>query len=187
MMTIRRAILISVALIALGIVIQAQTTTKTKEPAGGTVTTSQITGEVVQTDGNWLLARLRPNGEYWFFHVPTGRTAIVDGKAKTLNELRPGTVLTATYITMEQSLTLRTTTVTNGTVWYVSGNYVIVTLENGENREYKVPDSYKFVVNGKPASVSELSKGMKVSATKIVEEPRKEVSNVTIVTGSAPK
>ena len=76
---------------------------------------------------------------------------------------------------------------TNGTVWYVSGNYVVVTLENGENREYTVPASYKFVVNGKPASVSELRKGMKVSGTKIVAEPRTEIATQTVITGKAPK
>jgi hypothetical protein len=173
--------------LAFGASVLAQTTTKTKEPAGGTVTTSQLTGEVVQTEGNWLLARMRPSGEYRFFYVPSGRTAMVDGKARSLNELKPGTVLTATYITTDQSIAMRTTTVTNGTVWYASGNYVIVTLENGENHEYKVPDAYKFVVEGKPASVSDLRKGMKVSATKIVEEPRHEISSVTLVTGTAPK
>ena len=78
-------------------------------------------------------------------------------------------------------------TVTNGTVWYVQGNYVILTLENGTNREYVVPESFRFVVEGKPASVKELRKGMKVSATKIVEEPRTEISTKTVITGKAPK
>ena len=77
-------------------------------------------------------------------------------------------------------------TLTNGTVWYVQGNFVILTLENGTNREYEVPDSFSFVVEGKPASVKELRKGMKVSATRIVEEPTTEMSEDTTVTGKAP-
>ena len=75
----------------------------------------------------------------------------------------------------------------NGTVWWVQGNYVVLTLENGENHEYNVPPSFKFVVEGKPASVSELRKGMKVSATKIVEQPHTEISTQGFITGKAPK
>jgi hypothetical protein len=50
-----------------------------------------------------------------------------------------------------------------------------------------VPASFKFVVEGKPASVSDLKKGMKVSATKIVEEPHTEFSTKLAVTGTSPK
>lgn len=107
--------------------------------------------------------------------------------AKAVTSATPGTVLTASVVTTTQPVTERTTTVTDGTVWYVSGNYVIVTLANGENHEYKVPPSYKFMVEGKPASVSELRKGMKVSATRIVEEPKTEMETTTVVTGKAPK
>ena len=64
---------------------------------------------------------------------------------------------------------------------------VILTLANGENKEYKVPDSFRFVVEGKPASVHELKQGMKVTATKIIEEPQTEISTETKVTGKAPK
>jgi hypothetical protein len=45
----------------------------------------------------------------------------------------------------------------------------------------------QFVVDGKPATVKELRKGMKVSATKIVEQPRAEFSQTVIVTGKSPK
>jgi hypothetical protein len=72
-------------------------------------------------------------------------------------------------------------------VWYAQGNYVVLTLENGENKEYKVPESFRFNVEGKPASVHELKKGMKVTATKIVEEPQTEISSETAITGKAPK
>ena len=83
-----------------------------------------------------------------------------------ISELRPGTVLTATATTTAQPLIVRTTSVINGTVWYVSGNYVILTLPSGENRDYIVPRSFRFIVEGKPASVTDLRKGMKVSGGK---------------------
>ena len=62
-----------------------------------------------------------------------------------------------------------------------------MTLANGENKEYNVPDSFRFVVDGKPASVYELRVGMNVSATKIVAEPRTDISEKTVITGKAPK
>jgi hypothetical protein len=111
----------------------------------------------------------------------------VDGKPKTLKDLSPGTILTATATTTTLPITVRTTTVTNGTVWYVQGNYTIITLENGENREYNVPDGFTFTSNGKPATVKELRKGMKVSATKIVSEPSAEITSKTVVVGKSPQ
>ncbi len=72
-------------------------------------------------------------------------------------------------------------------MWWVQGSYVVLTLANGENKEYNVPDSFKFVVQGKPASVAQLKQGMEVSATKIVEEPHTEISETAIITGRSPK
>jgi len=92
-------------------------------------------------------------------------------------------VLTATVTTTTQPVTVRTTAVVNGTVWYASGNTVILTLENGENRSYNVPDSYRFVVEGKPASVRDLRQGMKVTGEKVTAQPTTEVSSTTVVKG----
>lgn len=87
--------------------------------------------------------------------------------------------------TTTQPITIRTTTITNGTVWYVQGNYVIITLENGENREYNLPDGFTFTSEGKPATAKELHKEMKVSATKIVSEPTADITAKTVVTGKS--
>ena len=72
-------------------------------------------------------------------------------------------------------------------MWYAQGNYVILTLDTGENREYKVPETFQFMVEGKPATVKDLRPGMKVTATKIIEEPQTEISTETVITGKAPK
>jgi len=64
---------------------------------------------------------------------------------------------------------------------------VILTLPNGENRQYTVKDNYKFNIEGnKNATVHELRKGMVVSAEKIVETPHVELANETRVAGTAP-
>ena len=181
----RLVIVIGVAIMAMAAGLQAQTTTT---PSGAAqVKTEQMNGEVVMVEGNLLLAKMQPSGDYRVFNVQPGRQFIIDGQARLIGDLKPGTVLAATVTTTTQPVTVRTTTVTNGTVWYVSGNYVILTLANGENRDYKVPESFRFTVEGKPASVHELRKGMRVSATKIVEEPRTEIATKTVITGKAPK
>lgn len=186
-MTSPRGITMCVLVLAMAAGLHAQTSTTTREAGTAQVTTAQITGEVVLVDGNILLARMQPSGQYRMFNTQPGVQATVDGKPKTLKELSPGTILTATTITTTQPITVRTTTITNGTVWYVQGNYAIITLENGENREYNLPEGFTFTSEGKPATVKDLRKGMKVSATKVVSEPTAEITSKTVVTGTSPR
>ena len=186
-MTSRRGIMICVAVFAMAAGLAAQTSTTTKESGKTEVTTEQITGEVVLVDKNMLLARMQPSGQYRMFNIQPTQQFMIDGKPKRLTDLTPGTVLTATALTTTQPVTVRTTTVTNGTVWYVQGNYVIITLENGQNREYNVPDGFTFTAEGKPATVKDLRKGMKISATKIVAAPTAEISKEIVITGKGPK
>lgn len=70
-------------------------------------------------------------------------------------------------------------------MWYVARPNIILTLPNGENRQYKVKDDYKFIVDGQKASVYDLRKGMVVKAEKIVEAPLVELTQHVAVTGSA--
>src|SRR5262245_6104535 len=185
-MTTSHLVMMSVSVMALAAGPQAQT--KTTEAAGAAkVSTSKMTGEVVVVDGNNLLVRMQSNGQYRIFNVAPGRKFVIDGQTKLIGDLSPGTTLTATITTREQPVTVRTTSSLSGEVWYVDKNYVILRLANGEVRDYNVPDSYRFTVQGKPASVNELRKGMQVSATKIVAENQTEISTETVVTGSARK
>ena len=173
-----------VVAMATGLAAQGQTTTAAG-PAE--VKTEQVTGEVVWIERNLLVAKLLPSGLYRVFEVQPGRQFMIDGQTKLIGDVKLGTVLTATATTTTQPVTVRTVTVKNGTVWWAQGNYVVLTLEDGQNRSYTVPDSFRFIVEGKPASVYDLKKGMKVSATKIVEEPRTEISTNTVITGKGPK
>jgi hypothetical protein len=49
------------------------------------------------------------------------------------------------------------------------------------------PDSFTFTSEGKPATVKDLRKGMKVSATKIVAQPTTQISKEIVITGKGPK
>jgi hypothetical protein len=187
-MTPRRLIIITAAaaLLAMAAGLDAQTTTTTKAGAAK-VTTEQLKGEVVWVDGNLLVAKLQPSGYYRVFNIPPGRQFMIDGQTKLIGDLKLGTVLTATATTTTQPVTVRTTTALSGTVVWVAGNYVILALPSGEDKGYTVPESFKFNVEGKPASVHDLKAGMKVTATKIVEDPQTVISTTTVITGKGPK
>jgi hypothetical protein len=102
-MNAKQVIVTSLALMALAIGLKAQTPqTSTKTPeAGVTVTTEKVTGEVVATEGNLLLARMHQSGMYRLFNTRPGQQFMIDGQTKLIGDLRPG-VLNATAITRSQ-------------------------------------------------------------------------------------
>jgi hypothetical protein len=103
-----------------------------------------------------------------------------------LNKVRTGTMLTAYVTVTERPVVDRTITTLKGTVWHASPTTVILTLENGENRQYDVPPGLKFDVEGQMKDAMDLRPGLKITATKIVESPRTEVAESNVVTGEAP-
>ncbi len=128
-----------------------------------------------------------PTGEYRLFHLKPGKTATIDGKVMPLNKVKIGTVLTAHVTVTEREIVDRTVTTLKGTVWYATPTAVILTLENGENRQYEVPQGLKFNVDGQMKEAMELKPGQKVTATKVVESPYIEVTEDNVVTGVGPK
>jgi len=197
MMNVRSGILTSIAVIGVAGTLYAQTPSQPARPTQPQVRenvrgtpemkTETMTGEVVRVLGNSLLARMQPLGNFSVFNVQPGREFIIDGQTKHIADLQPGTVLTASITTTTTPVTMRTTQTLNGTVWFAQGDYVVLTLPNGENHEYKVSPTVEFMVEGKPATVKDLRQGMKVTAQKIVEEPLTEISTQTAITGKAPK
>jgi LPXTG-motif cell wall-anchored protein len=192
-MTTRRKILIGLCMTFAVIVFLAATvaaqmpqTTTEKIKGAATVTTQEMKGTVMYVEGNNLVVKMSDGEIKTFNNVPDSRKAIIDGKEVGVRDLKPGTKLTATITTTTTPVTVRTTTVGSGRVWYVAGTTVILTLPNGENRQYKVTPDYKFTVGGKPATVFDLRKGMVVSAQKIVEAPTVEITSGTKVVGEAP-
>jgi LPXTG-motif cell wall-anchored protein len=168
-----------------GLMAQQMPRTSTEQVKGAaSVKTEQLRGTVVFVEGNRLVVKMS-SGDLRTFEVPESRRFRIDGTELKVNELRPGTTLTATVTTTTTPVMDRTTTIGIGKVWYVAGNNVIITLPNNENRMYKVNDNYRFMVEGQKASVYELKKGMVIAAEKIVEQPRTEVASDVAVIGSA--
>jgi len=165
---------------------QMPQTTKEARKGSASISTQQLQGVVEYVEGRTLVVRMADGG-IREFSVPDSRRFLIDGKELTVQELKPGTKLSARMTTTTTPVIERTTTVGTGKVWWVSGKTVILTLPNGENRQYTVKDDYKFTIDGnKNATVFDLRKGMTVSAEKIVEEPKTEIVSSTVVSGHAP-
>ena len=179
--------MIAAGALSLAAVVVAQTTqTKETVPGGpASLKTVQVKGELVAKGTNWLIAK-DTAGYYRVYSVQPGRKAIVDGVPKTLDEIQLGTHLTSTATTTMTPMINRTTTITQGTVFWASPKSVIVTLEGGENKQYEVPAGFKFDVDGKKLASMELRPGMKLTGTKIVEEPVTVITQDVVVTGTKP-
>ncbi len=157
----------------------------TKTAGAPTVATAELKGQVVQVEGSDLVVKLA-SGEIRTFRVPPSRRFIIDGKELTVHDLKPGTTLTATTTTTTTPMSVRTKSIRTAKVWYAAPPNVILTLPNGENKQYVVKDDVKFTVDGRPATVFDLRKGMTVAVEKIVEEPTVEIAENISVIGHAP-
>ncbi len=150
------------------------------------VTTQKLSGKVVQVEGSQLLVKLA-SGEVRMFTPPPDQKFVIDGKEVGLSQLQPGTTLHATYTETKTPVTDRTVQTISGRVWYVAPPNVVLTLPNGQNRQFVVKDSYKFHdADGKDMTVFDLRQGMNVSAEKVTEAPRVELVTARTVTGTAP-
>jgi hypothetical protein len=179
-------LLVSAAALSLATSVTAQQTKETVPGGPASVKTVQVKGELVAKGSDWLIAK-DPAGNYKLYNVQAGKKAIVDGVPKSLAELQVGTMLTSTATTTETPVVKRTTTITKGEVFWASPTSIIVRLENGENKQYEVPSGFTFDVDGKKLSAMELRPGMKLTGTKVIEEPVTVITQDVVVTGSVPK
>ena len=180
------AVMVGALSLAAGAAAQATQTKETVPGGPTTIKAKQVSGELVAKGSNWLIAKDLA-GNYRLYDVQPGRKAIVDGVSQSLDQLKLGTWLTSTATTTETPIIKRTTTITQGTVFWAAPTSIIVTLENGENKQYEVPSDFKFDVAGKKLSAMELRPGMKLTGTKIVEEPVTVITHDVVVTGVAPR
>ena len=164
--------------------VQTQTST-TSGQAAHEVTVER--GEVVLVEGNDLLVKMEDGSIRHFANVSESARAVVDGKELGIHDLKPGMKLERTITVTTTPQTITTVQTVTGKVWHINPpNSVILTLEDGTNQQFKIPKGQKFMVEGQETDAWGLKKGMKVSATKVVEVPQTVVEHQKQVTGSAP-
>jgi len=164
--------------------VQTQTTTTSEK---GTVATKVDNGTVVTVSGNDLVVQMSDGTIRDFPNVSESARITVDGKELGIHDLQPGMKLQRTITTTTTPKTITTVQSVTGKVWHVTPpNSVILTLEDGTNQSFKIPKGQKFNVDGQMKDAWGLKKGMKISATKVVEVPVTEVEEQRRVTGSMP-
>jgi hypothetical protein len=178
--------LASSAAVTLCLNAQVQTTTSTT--TGNAVKEVEVErGEVVTVAGNDLVVKMEDGTIRHFPNVSESARVTVDGQQLGIHDLKPGMKLQRTITTTTTPQTITTVKTVTGKVWYVSPpNSVILTMENGTNQSFKIPNGQKFNVDGQMVDAFGLRKGMNVTATKIVEVPETVVAQQRSVTGTAP-
>ena len=189
MKSIYKALLVALALsVGFTLNLNAQVQTTTSTTTGTAVKEVQVErGEVVTVAGNDLVVKMEDGTIRRFPNIPESVRVTVDGKQLGIHDLKPGMKLQRTITTTTTPKTITTVQTVTGKVWYVNPpNSVILTMENGENQSFKIPQGQKFSVDGQIVDAFGLRKGMNVKATKIVEVPETKVAKQRSVTGTMP-
>jgi len=166
----------------------AQVKTETKTSHGKAAVETKIErGEVVTVSGNDLVVKMDDGQIRHFPNVPESAKITVDGQQLSVHDLKPGMKLERATTTSSTPQTITTVKTVTGTIWHVSPpTMVTLTLDDGSNQEFKIPKGQKFNVNGQELDAFGLKKGMKISATKVVEEPVNVITQNRQVTGEMP-
>jgi LPXTG-motif cell wall-anchored protein len=170
--------------------VSAAAQVKTQTDVSHGQATQQITverGEVVLVDGNDLVVKMEDGSLRHIPNVPESAKVDVDGKEMGIHDLKPGMKLEHTVTTTTTPRTITTVQSVTGKVWHVNPpNSVILTLDDGTNQSFNIPKGQKFNIDGQMVDAFHLKKGMKVSATKVVEVPETVVSQEKKLTGTMP-
>jgi hypothetical protein len=144
-------------------------------------------GEVIFVSGHDLILKM-DNGEYRHIaNVPDSTTATVDGKQIGIHQVKVGMKLEKTITTTTTPrIVTKVDTVTGKVFHVVPPLSVTLTMEDGTNQEFKIPEGQKFDVDGKMVDAWGLRPGMKVSATKVTETPETVVSQKAVLSGKMP-
>jgi LPXTG-motif cell wall-anchored protein len=144
-------------------------------------------GEVVRVSGNDLVVKME-NGEIRDIpNVSEGARVVVDDKELGIHELKPGMHLHRTVTTTTTPRMVTTVQSVRGKIWQVTPpTSLILTLEDGTNQRFTIPQEQKFDVDGQMVDAWGLKKGMNITATKIVEVPETVVQREVKVIGKLP-
>ncbi|HWS96302.1 MAG TPA: hypothetical protein VN620_07505 [Candidatus Methylomirabilis sp.] len=182
------AAVVGMLCIAFAASMSAQVQSQTATTSGAPTKEVKIeTGEVVAVKGNDLFVKM-PDGTIRDFpNIPGNAMATVGGKKLGIHELKPGMKLQRTTVTTTTPQVVTTIETVTGKVWHVNPPVsVILTLENGQNQMFKIPEGQKFTVDGQETDAWGLKDGMKVTATKITTAEASSVTQKTQVTGTMP-
>jgi len=118
--------------------VQSTTTTTSGVPSKD-VTIER--GEVVAVKGNNLFVKMADGTLRDFPNVPESAKVTVDGQEFGVHDLKPGMILVRATVTTTTPQVVTTVESVTGKVFHVNPSLsVILTLENGQNQEFKIPN-----------------------------------------------
>jgi len=175
---------IGVFAVAMCAQVQTESSAKTGQ---GTQEVKVERAEVVYVSGNDLVVRMADGQIRHIANVPESARVDVEGKELGIHDLKPGMKLQRTITTTTTPRTVTTVQTVTGKVFHVTPpNSVILTLEDGSNQSFRIPKGQKFNVDGQQTDAFGLKKGMRISATKVVEVPETVVEQQRKLTGTMP-
>ena len=144
-------------------------------------------GEIVYVSGNDVVVKMEDGSLRDFFNVPESVTVNVDGQHLNVHQLKPGMKVERQTITTSTPRVITKVETVTGKVWHVTPpSTVILTLEDGSNQSFKIPNNQKFTINGEETDAFGLKKGMVVSAQRVTEVPETVVTQQVKRTGTMP-
>ena len=183
-------LVLAVAAICLAFAMSVSAQVQTQSNTAAETATKEVKverGEVVYVNGNDLVIKMQDGTIRHFPNVPDSARATVDGKEVGIHDVKVGMKLEKTITTTTTPKLVTTVQSVTGRVWHVNPpNSVILTLEDGTNQQFKIPKGQKFNVDGQMVDAWGLKKKMKITATKVVEEPVTSVSVQKELTGTMP-
>ncbi|HEV2387254.1 MAG TPA: hypothetical protein VGS20_08365 [Candidatus Acidoferrales bacterium] len=133
---------------------------------------------VAYIEGNHLVARLE-DGSLEAIRIPAGTRFDVEGQQMTLSELKPGMIITETTIHTTKPMIVKTVEITDGKVFRVIGNRLIIQDKDNKLVHLTIPEWAKITIHGEDMELQDLRPGMTVTATFITEEPMTVVERQT--------
>jgi hypothetical protein len=166
----------------------AQVKTETNTTSGtAKIETSVERGEVVYVEGNNLIIKMEDGTLRDFANVPESAKAVVDGKEIGIDDVKVGMKLQKKITTTTTPKLITTVQTVTGKVWHVTPpTSVILILEDSSTQQFTIPRDQKFNIDGQMVDAWGLKKGMKVSATKVVEVPETHVTHERQLSGAMP-
>jgi len=144
-------------------------------------------GEIVYVKGNTVVLKMEDGSLREFDDVSDSLSFIVDGKPVNIHNAKVGMKLEKQTIATTTPRVVTTVETVTGRVWHVTApSKVILTLENGQNQEFTIPNGQKFMIDGQETDAWGLKKGMKVTAQRVTEVPETIVAQEVKRTGIAP-
>jgi hypothetical protein len=152
-------------------------TVTSASPQSTTTSTESKKFEIISVQGNDLVVKTEEGTRE--LTVPEDFRLTVDGQPMTVQELKPGMVGTATITTRTRMTPVTVTEVKEGTVIRKNATEIVVETDQGL-RSFALSDLEKrgitIVRDGRPAQISDLREGDKLTATIITTLPPAVVS-----------